>query len=114
MDSKQNRKIVIDNVYNKIVSTLVKNNTYFKLPTVEYENSCVSGINEYFYPRDDISNPGAFFFHSFSYEFDDIIQEYKNTNNINGELNIYKVHELFVQHKDTLNDLSWLLTSYDV
>ena len=63
MTNNENRKIVIDNVYNKIVSTLVKNNNYFKLPTVvEYENSCVSGINEYFYPRDDISKPGTFFF----------------------------------------------------
>ena len=109
---------MIDNIYNKIVSKLVKNNDYFKLPMDGYNKfnytSIISGINEYFYRYDNVSISTTYFFHYFSYEFDNIIQEYKNKNNITGELNLYKVYELFIENKNTLNDLSWLITNCNV
>jgi hypothetical protein len=121
MKSAQHRKIEIDNTYHRIVSILVKNDMYFKLPVGKDSNfkynSCVSGINEHSYYYDDISKlitSVTYYFHYFSYEFDDILEEYKKENNITSELNIYTVHELFVKYKDTLNDLSWIITNCDI
>jgi hypothetical protein len=117
MEINKNRKNKIDDIYNEIVSRLVKNGTYFKLPMERHHKfkyeSYISGINEYSYANDRTVRNITYYFHYFSYEFDDILEEYKKENNITCELNNYTVRELFYKYKDTLNDLSWLITNVD-
>lgn len=111
-----NNKNKIDTTFNKILNDLVKNNSYFQMPIhrngykFEYE-ICCCGINEYCFPYDDIERPNTYYYHYFSYELDDIIEEYKKNNRT---LNNHIVHQIFLSNKNNLSDLNWILVKFDL
>ncbi len=115
----KSNKDKIDMIFNKITNNLSKNGSYWRQPYLLIDSdkykyhTVIDGINMYYFATDDIEIPNTYYYHYFSYEFDDIVEEYKKTTN-KIKIDQYDISTLFHKHKNNLSDLSWILTRYYV
>ena len=113
-------------MHKKIVNELVSNNQYFtEQSTFEYSNHV--GINDHYFMCDEKYDGYRQNIWYFSNEFEKILTDYKNnkksicddesislnTNRLSKkDIDYDDVKKLFIENKDKLKDLAWIIVGY--